>query len=61
MQYYGCVYSESEVIFTDETLIAIFGMTNEQRETRKADIKAVRSDQEASIFDIPAVERLVKR
>lgn len=36
-------------------------MTNEQRKTRKAEIKAVRTDQEASIFYLPAVERLAKR
>jgi len=44
-----------------EAHFSVFGMTNEQRKTRKAEIKAVRSDQEASIFDIPAVERLGKR
>jgi hypothetical protein len=45
----------------NETHLAVFGMTHEQRKIRKAEIKAVRNDQETTIFDIPAVERLLNR
>jgi len=59
---YLTVISRAEAIaLMDETHIAVFGMTHEQRKIRKAEIKAVRNDQDTSIFDIPAVERLVKR
>jgi len=56
------VITRAEAIaLMDETHFAVFGMTKDRRKTRKAEIKAVRTDQEASIFDIPAVERLTKR
>ena len=59
---YLTVISRAEAIaLMDETHIAVFGMTHEQRKIRKAEIKSVRNDQDTSIFDIPAVERLVKR
>jgi hypothetical protein len=35
---------------------AHFGVTNEQRKARKAEIKAVISGNEDNIFDIPAIE-----
>jgi hypothetical protein len=57
----GAITRAEAIYLMDETHFAVFGMTNEQRKTRKAEIKAVRSDQETSIFDIPAIERLVKR
>jgi uncharacterized protein YgfB (UPF0149 family) len=54
--------SRAEAItLMNETHLAVFGMTHEQRKIRKAEIKAVRNDQETTIFDIPAVERLVNR
>lgn len=49
------------IVLMGETHLAVFGMTPQQREIRKAEIKAVRKDQETTIFDIPAVERLVNR
>jgi len=59
---YLTVISRAEAIaLMDETHITVFGMTHEQRKIRKAEIKSVRNDQDTSIFDIPAVERLVKR
>jgi len=60
-EFLGVITRAEAITLMDETHFAVFGMTNEQRKTRKAEIKAVRSDQEASIFDIPAVDRLVKR
>jgi len=57
----GVITRAEAIALMDETHFTVFGMTNEQRKTRKAEIKAVRSAQEASIFDIPAVERLAKR
>jgi hypothetical protein len=45
----------------DDAHLSVFGVTNEQRKERKAEIKAVRSGHEDSIFDIPAIERLAKR
>jgi hypothetical protein len=45
----------------DDAHLSVFGITNEQRTARKAEIKAVRSGHDDSIFDIPAIERLVKR
>ncbi len=59
-EFLGVITRAEAIALMDETHFTVFGMTNEQRKTRKAEIKAVRSDQEASIFDIPAVERLVK-
>jgi uncharacterized protein YgfB (UPF0149 family) len=56
------VISRAEAIaLMDETHLAVFGMTHEQRKIRKAEIKAVRNDQKTTVFDIPAVERLVNR
>lgn len=60
-EFLGVITRGEAIQLMDEAHFAVFGMTNEQRKTRKAEIKAVRSDQEASIFDIPAVERVVKR
>ena len=60
-EFLGVITRVEAITLMDETHFTVFGMTNEQRKTRKAEVKAVRSDQEASIFDIPAVERLAKR
>ena len=54
------VITRAEAIqLMDDAHLSVFGVTNEQRRIRKAEIKAVRNDN--SIFDIPAIERLVKR
>jgi hypothetical protein len=45
----------------DDAHLSVFGVTNEQRKERKAEMKAVRSGHEYSIFEIPAYDRLVKR
>tara|TARA_B100000809_G_C14745592_1_gene390187 strand:+ start:45 stop:356 length:312 start_codon:yes stop_codon:yes gene_type:complete len=45
----------------DDAHLSVFGVTNEQRKERKAEIKAVRSGHEDSIFEIPAYDRLIKR
>ncbi len=60
-EFLGVITRAEAIALMDETHFTVFGMTNEQRKIRKAEIKAVRGDQDASIFDIPAVERLVKR
>lgn len=49
------------IVLMNEAHFSVFGVTNEQRKKRKDEIKAVRNDQDASIFDIPAFERLAKR
>ena len=56
------VITRSEAIqLMDDAHLSVFGVTNEQRKARKAEIKAGKGDQGASIFDIPAIDRLVKR
>ncbi len=60
-EFLGVITRVEAIALMNEAHFAVFGMTNEQRKIRKAEIKAVRGDQDASIFDIPAVERLVKR
>jgi len=42
----------------DDVHLSVFGVTNEQRKARKAEIKAVKSNREANLLDIPAIERL---
>jgi hypothetical protein len=56
------VITRAEAIqLMDDAHLSVFGVTNEQRKARKAEIKSVKGDQWAGIFDIPAVERLAKR
>jgi hypothetical protein len=60
-EFLGVITRSEAIQLMDDAHLSVFGITKEQRKTRKAEIKAVRTDQEASIFDIPAVERLSKR
>lgn len=60
------VITRAEAIeLMDEAHFSVFGVTNDQRKARKAaftELKtAVNNDSENSFFDIPAIERLVKR
>jgi hypothetical protein len=56
------VITRAEAIqLMDDAHLSVFGVTTEQRKVRKAEIKAVRSGHEDSIFDMPAIDRLVKR
>ncbi len=56
-EFLGVITRVEAITLMDEAHFSVFNMTNEQRKTRKAAIKAIRSDTEASIFDIPAIER----
>ncbi|NQY87974.1 MAG: hypothetical protein HRT51_09535 [Colwellia sp.] len=60
------VITRAEAIqLMDDAHLSVFGVTNEQRKVRKAAIsalkKAVKNGNEDSIFEIPAIKRLVSR
>ena len=60
-EFLGVITRAEAINLMDEAHFSVFGLTNQQRQARKADLKSVKNTQEQSIFDIPAIERLAKR